>query len=82
MPPTKRPHPVRRTRAAHPEIEAKVWGDMNPPGTRVRYWTGAREGEGKESVTRSYPGVVCGTAVVWVRGCSGCVALSHVEVLK
>ena len=49
-------------------------------GTRVRYWTGVREGEGKVSTTRSKAEVLGGhTAVVWIEGVAGCVALSHVK---
>jgi hypothetical protein len=71
-----------------PEALAHKWNRRFEVGQRVRYWTGCREGRGKESVTRSeasvlgaepsrnYPGH---TAVVWVEGESGCVALSHVE---
>lgn len=48
-------------------------------GTEVQYWTGIREGEGKKGVTRSAAELLQGhTPVVWIEGCSGCVALSHV----
>ena len=51
-----------------------------PVGTPVEYWTGAREGVGKVSRTRSIATVLGGhTAVVWVAGEAGCIALSHVE---
>lgn len=50
-------------------------------GTPVKYWRGAREGEGKFGRTRAPAEVLGGhTAVVWIAGCSGSVALSHVEV--
>lgn len=58
-----------------------------PVGTRVRYWTGAREGMGKVSVTRSEAQVLGGhTAVVWVDGYRdgdppACIALSHIQPL-
>lgn len=58
---------------------AAVWNLVVPVGTPVRYWTGAREGEGKPSKTRSEAQLLGGhTAVVWVEGHSGCIALSHV----
>lgn len=51
-----------------------------PVGTKVRYWTGVREGLGKESTTRSDAKLIGGhAAVIWLDGVSGCVALSHVE---
>ena len=63
-----------------PEKLAAKWNQTFPIGTRVRYWTGAREGIGKESVTRSEASVLGGhSAVVWIEGCVGCMALSHVE---
>lgn len=52
-----------------------------PVGTPCRYWTGAREGEGKQGTIRSAWAILGGhTVVVWIEGCSGCVAETHVEV--
>jgi hypothetical protein len=57
-----------------------AWNRDCPVGTRVRYWTLAREGEGRVSTTRSKAEVLSGhTAVVWIEGVAGCVALSHVK---
>ena len=57
-----------------------VWNRDCPVGTPVLYWLGAREGEGKRSKTRSSAELLGGhTAVVWIEGVSGCVALSHVR---
>jgi hypothetical protein len=65
-----------------PEKKAREFNRLFPVGTRVRYWKGAREGRGKESVTRSEASVLSGhTAVVWLEGVSGAIALSHVEPL-
>lgn len=51
-----------------------------PVGSPVRYWTGARTGEGRVSVTRSTAQILSGhTPVVWVDGHSGCIALTHVD---
>ncbi len=55
------------------------WNTLFPVGTLVRYWRGLREGRGLVGKTRSSATVVCGTAVVWIEGCCGCVAISHVE---
>jgi hypothetical protein len=52
-----------------------------PIGTPVRYWRGAREGDGKTGETRSEAWVVCGHPSVMITGCSGSMALSHVEVI-
>lgn len=62
--------------------QAKDFNRCYPVGTRVRYWRGAREGQGLIGFTR-YPAEVLGghTPVVWICGCSGCIALSHVEPL-
>ena len=52
-------------------------------GTRVRYWAGPREGDGTVSTTRSEAEVLGGhTAVVWIVGVRGCVALSHVQAIE
>jgi hypothetical protein len=52
----------------------------NPVGSRVRYWTGVREGDGILSKVRA-PAEILGnhTAVVWVDGRSDCIALTHVQ---
>lgn len=53
-----------------------------PIGSPVRYWPGFREGDGKQSRTRSTAEVLGGhTPVVWVEGEAACIALTHVEVL-
>lgn len=50
-----------------------------PPGTPVLYWPGAREGEGRESVTRSAAWLMGEhTPVVKVEGYAGGIALTHV----
>lgn len=60
--------------------EADEFNARHPVGTAVRYWTFERKGEGKISCTRTPAEVLSGhTAVVWVKGEPGCVALSHVE---
>jgi hypothetical protein len=65
-----------------PEGLVYKWNKTFPIGTLVRYWTGRRDGIGKESKTTSEAQVLGGhTAVVWVEGYAGCVALSHVEPL-
>ena len=66
--------------------ERKRADDFNsryPVGTLVRYWTGLREGEGKTGVTITRAEVLSGhTAVVWIEGCTGCIALTHVKALE
>jgi hypothetical protein len=60
--------------------KAAAWNASNPVGTPVRYWTGAREGEGQTGETRSTARVLGGhTAVVWVTGHDACIALTHVD---
>lgn len=57
-----------------------AWNERHSVGTPVRYWTFIREGDGKLSKTRSEAQLLSGhTAVVWVDGEPGCIALSHVE---
>ncbi|MGY5634148.1 hypothetical protein ACW7N6_38045 [Streptomyces sp. UC1A3] len=74
-----------RVAGARPDPAAHVaaWNRRYPEGTPVRYWTGAREGEGAVGETRSAASVLEGhTAVVWVTGHSACVALSHVQPVR
>lgn len=59
------------------------WNQKYPLGTPVRYWTGVREGEGKEGKTRTEASLLSGhSAVVWVTGQPGCISLSHVEPIE
>ncbi|MCZ7434794.1 hypothetical protein O7598_31215 [Micromonospora sp. WMMC241] len=52
-------------------------------GTPVRYWKGAREGEGRTSKTRTGAQMLSGhTAVVWVEDEGACIALSHIEPVE
>jgi len=48
----------------------------------VRYWTGAREGDGQLGTTRTGAQVLGGhTAVLWVHEHSACIALTHIQNL-
>jgi hypothetical protein len=80
LPVSESGYPVR---ADAPALAAAEWNRVHAVGTKVRYWTGAREGAGKESVTRGPAGVLgCHTAVVWVENESSCIALSHVLAVE
>lgn len=52
-------------------------------GARVRYWRGIKIGAPSGEGETTGPATVLSghTAVVWIKGCSGCIALSHVEVV-
>lgn len=70
----------RRPTRAQAEKAARDFNAKHPVGAKVRYWTMLREGEGKESVTRSEAYVTdSGEAVVFIAGQSGYVALTHVQ---
>lgn len=67
-------------KAAKVQMEVDAFNAAHPVGTRVRYWTGLREGDGKVSTTRSEAESAGEhTAVVWIDGVRGFVALSHVK---
>lgn len=56
------------------------WNACYPVGTKVRYWTGTREGEGALSATRTEARVLGGhTPIIWIEHVAGCLALSHVK---
>ena len=62
------------------QAEVDAFNENYPVGTEVEYWTGIREGAGKTGTTRSVAELFGGhTPVVWIEGCTGCVALSHVR---
>lgn len=73
---------ARSYRASIPKIEVDEFNDRVKPGTMVKYWRGEKKGEPSGTgKTSSYAQVLSGhTAVVWIDGCSGCIALSHVDV--
>jgi hypothetical protein len=63
-----------------PAEVADAWNAAHQVGQCVRYWTGAREGDGKVSRTRTVAKVFYSQAVVWVEGEGSCIALTHVKV--
>lgn len=73
-----------RTSQAKAEAEAAAFNAAHPIGTLVRYWRGKREGapagEGKTYWRATV--LDSGHAAAWIEGCSGCVHLSHVQVVE
>jgi hypothetical protein len=66
---------------------AQAAADFNaahPVGTVVDYWRGVREGAPSgRGATNGRAGVLSGhTAVIWIDGCSGAIALTHVRVVE
>lgn len=59
------------------------WNARHPIGTSVRYWPLVSEPDNyTDTVTRSVAEVLSGhTAVVWLAGKAGCVALDHCAAL-
>ncbi|MFA5123023.1 hypothetical protein [Zavarzinia sp.] len=64
------------------QLEVENFNLKHPVGTLVRYWRGAREGQPSGEGPTTYAAELMGghTGVVWIEGCRGCIALSHVEV--
>lgn len=60
----------------------EVFNHMHPIGTPVEYWRGRREGPGAMGETRSEAQLMGDSAVVWITGVSGCIALTHVRVVS
>lgn len=83
LPPTPRnskPRPVSTRAKLQKDVD--LFNRQYPIGTKVRYWRGIREGAGLEGFTKSEAAILGGhSAVVWIAGCSGCIALTHVEPL-
>jgi len=74
---------VASTAADH-EALRDTWNATHPVGTVVRYWRGIRETEPSGTgATRSKAWMLSGhTPVVLIEGCSGAVALTHVEAVE
>lgn len=67
----------------HPAEEVAAFNQRAPVGTRVRYWRGIRQGAPSGEGTVRHPAtVMCDHASVWITGCAGSIALSHVEVVS
>ena len=64
-----------------PQSAVDEFNSANHVGTLVRYWRGVHEGAPSGvGRTRTLAEVLSGhTAVVWISGTSGCIALTHVE---
>jgi hypothetical protein len=68
------------------ELIVEIWNLKHPYPTPIRFWKGAREGEGVRGNTYSPADVLSGhTPVVYVRDLEGknhgAIALTHVEVV-
>jgi len=50
-------------------------------GTIVKYWKGVKSGEPSGTGKVVCVGDICGEDVVWIKGCRGCVSMTHIEVL-
>lgn len=65
------------------EAEAAKFNAEFPPGTRVEFWRGAREGKGRVSRTEGLAFATrSGEAVTFIQNTSGYIALSHVRPLS
>ncbi len=59
----------------------EIFNERHPVGTPVRFWPGVKVGEGILSKVRAQAEILSGhTPVVWVEGCAGCIALTHIEI--
>ena len=67
-----------------PQKEADSFNRRVPVGTMVRYWKMDRRGEptGTGKIRHEATVLSGHTAVGWIEGCSGCVAITHIEVVK
>lgn len=66
------------------QVEADGLNDAMPPGTKIRYWSGIKEGPGIEGRVSLWGfTVLCGHTVIgWIYGPHGtfpCIASSHIE---
>lgn len=70
----------RNRRIAETVARIGSWNNAYPVGTLVHYWRGDKAGEPSGTgKTTTEAQDFYGQAVVWIDGCSGCVALTHVE---
>lgn len=70
------------TRTKKLESQAAKLNQEMPPGTPVRFWRGAKQGDPSGTGTIKPWGftVLSNTTVVgWIDGTTGCIAASHIE---
>lgn len=69
---------MNRTKRPNPQIEVAAWNASVQVGDQVDYYEVVGMSEPKRFTTRTPAEVLSGhTAVVWLEGKSGCVAISH-----
>lgn len=61
------------------QSEVDDWNESHDIGQTVKYWPRTRRDEPKTGKTKSNAAIMCNTAVVFIEGHSGCIALSHVQ---
>lgn len=72
---------MNKTKQVQREVDD--FNKRHPIGTPVQYWPVIGGKDSMRSTTRSEAQVLGGhTAVVWINGKAGCVALSHVEAVR
>lgn len=65
------------------DAQASKWNEKHPIGTKVNFHPLIGRPESRPGVTRSAATVLSGhTAVVWLEGEAGCVALDALEIPK
>ncbi len=73
---------LRTKQSTYAAKQVHDFNRTNPIGTAVEFWPGVRDrySKGKLGRTATQAQVLGGhTAVVWIEGHVGCVALTHVE---
>ena len=73
----------RRGERGAAEKAVAAWNAKYKVGQRACYWKGLRQGEPSGEGEIYNEATVLGghTAVAWIEGARGCVALTHVEVI-
>ncbi len=70
------------TRAQMAARKAEAFNRRYPLGTLLRFWRGVREGEPSGVGELYNPATVVSEQVVaWIKGTTGCIAISHVEAV-
>lgn len=77
MPAPKKKHLTLRQRESQQKALLESWNATNPIGTLVSFEELIGEGETHRGRSYSEAQLMCGTAVVWLEGKSGCVCLDH-----
>ncbi len=74
---------TKRLTQTQAEFLVSNWNEQHKVGTEVDYWKGTMDGPPSgRGRTYAAASLMCGAPVLWIQGCSGCIAISHTKIVQ